>query len=76
MKINLQNLNNFSFKRAFTTKEKEKYSKAIEKARQELGLAETSAQIFDFNSPTNKGENYGLSSINSREFFHFVDFIK
>ena len=76
MKINLQNLNNFSFKRAFTTKEKEKYSKAIEKARQELGLAETSAQIFDFNSPTNKGENYGLSSINSSAFIPFVDFLK
>ncbi len=76
MKINLQNLNNFSFKRAFTTQEKEKYSKAIEKARQELGLVETSAQIFDFNSPTNKGENYGLSSINSSAFIPFVDFLK
>lgn len=76
MKINSQNYYNFSFKRAFTTKEKEKYSKAIEKARQNLGLSETSALIFDFNAPSTKGKNYGISSINSSSFMPFADFLK
>ncbi len=76
MKINSQNYYNFSFKRAFTTKEKDKYSKVINKARQELGLVETSALVFDFNVPSNKSENYGLSSINSHSFMPFVNFLK
>ena len=77
MKINsINSYNNISFKRAFTTKEKEKYSKAMKMAREQLGLEETSVIVFGFNSPSNKGENYGLSSINSRAFLPFIDFVK
>lgn len=76
MRINSINYNNISFKRAFTTKEKEKYSKAMQDARSQLGLEETSAIVFDFNSPSNKNENYGLSSMNSAAFIPFIHFVK
>ena len=75
MKVN-KSSNNLTFKRAFTTKEKEKFSKAFEQARKQLKLEETSAIIFDFNSPSERNKNYGLSSMNSSAFLPFIDFIK
>lgn len=77
MKVNsINSYNNISFQRAFSTKEKEKYSKAMKDAREQLGLEETSVIVFGFNSPSGKGENYGLSSMNSRAFLPFINFVK
>ena len=69
-------LSSTNFTRAFSTKELEKLQKDELQARKELGLEETSAIIFDFNTPSKKGQNYGMGTLNSTSAMPFVDFLK
>lgn len=72
--------NNFtfspSFTRALSTKESVEYKKLEKEARDELGLDETSAVVFDFNVPSKKGQNWGIGTLNSLYAGAFVDFLK
>ena len=52
-------VNNFG--RAFTTQEKKAYASLLQDARDTLQIKDTSAIVFDFNVPSNKGENVLLS---------------
>lgn len=75
MKINLINQTT-SFKRAFTTSEAQKLEKLQQEARDELGIKETGAIIFDFNMPSQYGKNYAIGTLNSNGAFEFINFLK
>lgn len=75
MKINLVNQIP-SFKRALSTNEQAKLQSLQKQARQELGVKETGAIIFDFNVPSTYGKNYAIGTMNSTSMPEFVDFLK
>lgn len=65
-----------SFKRAFTSVEKKSYDKLLCDAKKTLGLKDTSAIIFDFNVPSEKGKNTGIGSLWSDKSFELAQFLK
>ena len=71
-----QTSNNQAFGRAFTTKEKQDYKKLISDARKELNIEDTSAIVFDFNVPSEKGFNPGIGTSFSDAMLEFTDFLK
>lgn len=71
--------NNFTytnFGRAFTTQEKEAYSKLLKDSKKELSLEDTSAIVFDFNVPSEKGYNTGIGTTFSDSMYKLVPFLK
>ena len=65
----------FAFTRAFSTKERKTLDKIQNMARQELGITETSAIIFDFNVPSLYGQNYAIGTLNSKSADGFIKFL-
>ncbi len=74
--MEINKVNNISFQRALSTKEKAAYMKLCNAARKELELKQTSAVIFDFNMPSLKDYNYGIGTLNSKAAYPFVKFLK
>ncbi len=75
MRIN-PNVCHPNFGRAFTTKEKEAYSKLLQDAKSELNIQDTSAIVFDFNVPSEKGYNTGIGTTFSNKMYEFSGFLK
>ena len=69
-------LRNNNFGRAFTTAEKAQYQALIEDSKKELGIQDTTAIIFDFNVPSEKGFNTGIGTTFSDSMDKFTDFLK
>ena len=63
------------FGRAFTTKEKQQYQQLIKDSKQALGIKDTTAIIFDFNVPSERGFNTGIGTTFSKESNKFIDFL-
>lgn len=75
MRINPVN-HSLNFKRALSSKEQTKLQSLQNQARQELGIKETGAIIFDFNVPSIYGKNYAIGSMNSSSMPEFANFLK
>lgn len=65
-----------NFGRAFTTEEKKSYASLLKDVRDTLDIKDTNAIIFDFNVPSNEGENVGIGTTWSESMKDFVSFIK
>lgn len=74
MKIN--SVNQITFGRAFTTKEKTAYKKLLSDCKKELGLKDTTAITFDFNIPSEDGKNTAIGSTWSNSMHSFIPFLK
>jgi 4-alpha-glucanotransferase len=75
MKINpIISANNFG--RAFTTTEKASYKKLVNDVKNELNINDTTAIVFDFNVPSEKGKNTGIGTTFSNEMLNFTSFLK
>ncbi|MBQ9246569.1 4-alpha-glucanotransferase [bacterium] len=68
-------INNYNFGRAFTTKEKEQYHSLLNDTKQELGIKDTTAIVFDFNVPSEKGYNTGIGTTFSESMKDFTEFL-
>lgn len=75
MKINSA-VSYLNFKRALSSNEQKKLKKAQEQAREELGVKETAAIIFDFNVPSQYGKNYAIGTMNSQSSTEFIKFLQ
>ena len=75
MRIN-PNVCHPNFGRAFTTKEKEAYSNLLRDAKDELNIKDTSAIVFDFNVPSEKGFNIGIGTTFSDSMQKFTSFVQ
>ena len=75
MRIN-PNVCNPNFGRAFTTQEKKAYSKLLQDAKQELNIQDTTAIVFDFNVPSEKGYNTGVGTTFSDSMQKFSSFVQ
>lgn len=69
-------INTPSFGRAFTTQESKEYERLISDSKKELGIQDTSAIIFDFNVPSEKGYNLGIGTTFSDSMINFTRFLK
>ena len=67
---------NANFGRALTSAEKEQYKKIVRSAKKELNIQDTTAIIFDFNVPSEKGYNTGIGTTFSESANKFGDFLK
>lgn len=76
MKINQSAYNNYNFGRAFTTEEKKAYAALLKDVKDELNIQDTSAIIFDFNVPSDKGANVGIGTTFSDSMKKFTAFLK
>ena len=65
-----------NFGRAFTSKEKRAYSDLLKDTRTALNLEDTSAIVFDFNVPSEKGKNTAIGTTWSYAMEPFIKFIK
>lgn len=63
-----------NFGRAFTTRESIAYSELLNDARENLGLEDTSAIIFDFNIPSEKKKNTAIGTTWSQAMIPFIKF--
>ena len=75
MRIN-PNVCHPNFGRAFTTEEKKAYSSLISDAKKELNIQDTSAIVFDFNVPSEKGYNTGIGTTFSDSMQKFISFVQ
>ena len=75
MRIN-SNVCHPNFGRAFTTEEKKAYSSLISDAKKELKIQDTSAIVFDFNVPSEKGCNTGIGTTFSESMEKFISFVQ
>ena len=76
MHINrLSNLNH-NFGRALTTQEKSAYKAFIQDAKKEANIQDTTAIVFDFNVPSEKGFNTGIGTSFSDSMQQFMSFVK
>lgn len=64
------------FGRAFTTDEKQHYKQLIKDSQKALRLRDTTAIVFDFNVPSEKGYNIGIGSTFSDSMLNFTDFMQ
>ncbi len=67
---------NANFGRAFTTAEKKQYKEIINRAKKELNIQDTTAIIFDFNVPSEKGFNTGIGTTFSDSAYKLGEFLK
>ncbi|MCD7779336.1 MAG: 4-alpha-glucanotransferase [Candidatus Gastranaerophilales bacterium] len=75
--MNINRINSSqNFGRAFTSKEKKDYSHLIKDSQKELELSDTTAIIFDFNVPSEKGYNTGIGTTFSDAMKNFTKFLK
>ena len=74
MKIN--NIASYNFKRALTTQELQSYKRLINDAQKQLNIQDTTAIVFDFNTPQKKGENTSIGTTFSNEAQNFAQFLK
>ncbi len=65
-----------NFGRALTTKEKADYEHLISDAKSALDIKDTTAIVFDFNVPSEKGKNVGIGSTWSEAMYKFIPFLK
>ncbi len=65
-----------NFGRAFTTNEKQSYKKLINDTKKELGIKDTSAIVFDFNVPSEKGKNTAIGTTWSDSMKKFTSFLQ
>lgn len=65
-----------NFGRAFSTKEKADYVRLIQDAKKELDIKDTTAIVFDFNVPSEKGKNIGIGTSFSENMKPFMSFVK
>ena len=65
-----------NFGRAFSTKEKADYVRLIQAAKKELDIKDTTAIVFDFNVPSEKGKNIGIGTSFSENMKPFMSFVK
>ncbi len=65
-----------NFGRAFTTEEKESYSRLLKDAKDALNIEDTTAIIFDFNMPSEKGYNTAIGTTFSSSMKSFISFLK
>lgn len=67
---------NYNFGRALTTKEKTSYASLINAAKKEANIQDTTAIVFDFNVPSEKGFNTGIGTTFSNSMVGFTSFVK
>lgn len=67
---------NQNFGRAFTTEEKKAYVELINEAKDALQIQDTTAIVFDFNTPSEKGYNTGIGTTFSDSLKNFMSFLK
>ena len=67
---------NHNFGRAFTTQEKKAYVSLIKDAKKEANIQDTTAIVFDFNVPSEKGFNTGIGTTFSDSMQKFTTFVK
>lgn len=67
---------NYNFGRALTTNEKKAYADLVKDAKEELGIKDTTAIVFDFNVPSEKGYNTGIGTTFSDSMAQFIPFLK
>ena len=67
---------NYNFGRALTTNERKAYADLVDDAKNELGIKDTTAIVFDFNVPSEKGYNTGIGTTFSDSMAQFVPFLK
>lgn len=65
-----------NFGRAFSTKEKADYKRLIQDTKKELDIKDTTAIIFDFNVPSERGKNIGIGTSFSENMNTFMSFVK
>ena len=70
------NVCHLNFGRAFTTEEKKAYSRLLKDAKDELKIKDTSAIVFDFNVPSEKGYNTGVGTTFSESMQKFTSFVQ
>lgn len=75
MRIN-PNVCNPNFGRAFTTAEKKAYADLLKDAKKELNIQDTTAIVFDFNVPSEKGYNTGIGTTFSDSMQKFTSFVQ
>ncbi len=65
-----------NFGRAFTTEEKKNYASLLNDAKDVLDIKDTSAIVFDFNVPSEKGKNTAIGTTFSQSMQNFIAFVK
>lgn len=65
-----------NFGRAFTTEEKKNYFSLLNDAKDVLNIKDTSAIVFDFNVPSEKGKNTAIGTTFSNSMQKFIGFVK
>ena len=65
-----------NFGRAFTTEEKKAYVELINDAKDALQIQDTTAIVFDFNTPSEDGYNTGIGTTFSDSLKKFISFLK
>ena len=70
------NVCNPNFGRAFTTNEKKAYAELLKDAKKELNIQDTTAIVFDFNVPSEKGYNTGVGTTFSDSMQKFTSFVQ
>lgn len=65
-----------NFGRAFTTEEKKEYTKLLNDAKAALQIQDTTAIVFDFNTPSEEGYNTGIGTTFSDSMKKFILFLK
>ncbi len=68
--------NTQNFGRAFTTDEKKAYSRLLKDSKKALNIEDTTAVVFDFNVPSDKGFNVGIGSTFSESMEKFTEFLR
>ena len=74
--MHLNKIQHQNFQRALTSKELSNYKTTIKKAKEELGIEDTTVIAFDFSYPTKKCRNTGIGTSFSDYAFGFNDFLK
>ncbi len=65
-----------NFGRALTSDESKAYERVIKDSKKELGIQDTTAIVFDFNVPSEKGYNLGIGTTFSDSMLNFTSFVK
>ena len=65
-----------NFGRALTSDESKAYDRVIKDSKKELGIQDTTAIVFDFNVPSEKGYNLGIGTTFSDSMLNFTSFVK
>lgn len=76
MDIKTQGIVNLNFGRAFTTQERKEYAALVRDVEDVLEIKDTSAIIFDFNVPSEKGKNTAIGTTFSETMKPFIGFIQ